>query len=239
MPETLQKTQSTTKPHESDAFAWLSKFFSFVCFTLLFTMCLFCLSLLHLTSLIEVNDTLALSKNSTLLSENLSYFTPLDIDKFNKILSESYRNKEEAKTVDSLARLFIKQYVIKTNTIYRNPREMNMLWNGVVNRLSTGPVFAKFWDRAKHIFDGENIVSQEFPRQEAEIKNISKDGWNIYSVNFTTYKQTITSTVPIIDNWKATIQFRFFKNRVIMHPYLMNPLGFTVTKYNLSHVQSN
>ena len=201
------------------AFMWLSRFFSMLCFVLVFTGSVLALSLLHMTKEAEVDSVLATAPT---YSDNLAYFEPLHPD---------------MPTMDVLAEMFVRQYVTVRNNVYPHLKEMKLTWSagGIVYRMSSLPVFEAFYEKEfKKYFQDEEM---EFPPKEmvdTDIKKIIKEGWNSWQIFFDTHKMGNVDDVPIIEHWIATIQFRYYASNAFMHNRLRNPLGFTVTQYHLA-----
>ena len=69
---------------------------------------------------------------------------------------------------------------------------------------------------------------------DTDIKKIIQEGWNSWQIFFDTRRMDSTISPPVIEHWLATIPFRYYASNAIMVSRLRNPLGFTVTQYNLA-----
>lgn len=200
-----------------NVFMWLSRFFSVVCFFLMTSVTVLALSLIHMTKEAEVNSVLVTAPT---FSENLSYFEPLHPD---------------MPAMDILAEMFVRQYITARNNVWRNALEMRRMWgpNGVVRRMSETDVYDTFFKReAVRYFPDMGYAPTVMI--ETDIKKIIKEGWNSWQIFFDTRKMATSVSVPEIEHWIATIQFRYYPENAAMFPRLRNPLGFTVTQYHLS-----
>lgn len=198
-------------------FMWLARFFSVLCFALMTSVSILALSLIHITKEAEVHPVLATAPT---FSENLAYFEPLHPD---------------MPTMDILAEMFVRQYVTARNNVWTNAAEMRRMWgpSGVVRYMSTGEVYETFWRReALRYFQGDDKAPQVMI--ETDIKRIIKEGWNSWQIFFDTRRMDTSISVPVIDHWIATIQFRYYSGNAVMFSRLRNPLGFTVTQYHLA-----
>ena len=212
------------KPHSSAGakvdratqFMWLSRVFGFICFVFVGTATVLALSLIHLTSEVEAN---AMLVSKPTYSENLAYFEPLHVD---------------MPTMDILAEMFVRQYISARNTVWKNAREMNVMWGpgGVVAYMSSPDVYERFWTQeATRYFQGEEDKPPTVT-VEPDIKRIIKEGWNSWQIFFDTRTMRSPIELPVIDHWIATIQFRYYPSSYLMAPRLKNPVGFTVTQYH-------
>lgn len=198
-------------------FMWLSRFFSILCFSLVTSGSVLALSLLHITKEADVYSVLVTAPT---YSDNLAYFEPLHPD---------------MPTMDILAEMFVRQYVTVRNNVWKNTREMQIAWGpgGIIHRMSTPNVYDSFWSKeAIRYFDDLEAVPAVMV--DTDIKKIIKEGWNSWQIFFDTRRMDSSISLPVIDHWIATIQFRYYASNALMFPRLRNPLGFTVTQYHLA-----
>ena len=142
--------------------------------------------------------------------------------------------------------LFIKQYVILRNSVVGDEREMQSRWyaGGMVHYLSSDKVFSEFANKIEEkVSDNvKNRISRE-----VEIISIGKVGGEkspIWKVDFKTYElspnvrnETTGEFVLKTSYWTASVVAVFVPDRVFMSMRLLNPLGFTVTKYSQTEVE--
>ena len=142
---------------------------------------------------------------------------------------------------------FIKQYVILRNTIINDPMEMRSRWNrgGMVNFLSSVEVFAAFDKSTKAMW--EQIFKQTLVR-EVEIISVGRQGGPkspVWKVDFKTYdlydeqgkSQAQKESTLRVRYWTSSITAYFMKERKFMGRRMINPLGFTVTRYSQTEVE--
>lgn len=197
-------------------FMWISRIFGALCFFFTATSALLSLMLLHLAGEAEANTFVVTSPT---FSENLAYFEPLHAD---------------APKMDTLAEMYVRQYVSVRHSVVQNLREMKVNWGygGVIASLSIPSVYEKFATRyVKDIVDGKKAIEQTV---EVDMKRIIKDGWNNWQVFFDTRELKGGAVEPVVTSWIATIQFRYFAFNAVMARRLKNPMGFTVMQYNVA-----
>jgi len=211
-----QKTAQKQEGDRANQLMWISRLCGIVCFAAVGSSAMLSLILLHLSIEVEANSFLVAAPT---FSENLAYFEPLHPD---------------MPKMDNLAEMFVRQYVVARHSMVANKREMNVAWSdsGVVSRMSSPAVFSRFYSTTAKPFLNRDIVSPV--TTEVDMKRIIKDGWNNWQVFFDTRTVEKPDDEPEIKSWIATIQFRYYPSRIIMHNRLRNPLGFTVVQYNVA-----
>jgi type IV secretory pathway component VirB8 len=145
-----------------------------------------------------------------------------------------------------LMELFIRQYIIVRHTIISDEVEMKSRWyeGGMVNFMSSWPVFYTFQESYKK--DWKDMFKNNTVR-EVEIISISKVGGEnspIWKVDFKTYDLTDSNrnaaTRALILKtryWTASLTAHFLRDRQFVGLRLINPLGFTVTRYSQTEVE--
>ena len=141
---------------------------------------------------------------------------------------------------------FIKQYVIMRNAIINDEREMQARWfaGGIVNYLSSPTVYIDF--NKKQVAGLNNLVKEGTVR-DVEIISVGKVGGEkspVWNIEFRTYEIVREQKGHEFDRlvlktryWKASLTAFFVKQRMFMSKRLMNPLGFTVTRYSQAEVE--
>lgn len=197
-------------------FMWISRIFGALCFFFTATSALLSLMLLHLAGEAEANTFVVTSPT---FSENLAYFEPLHAD---------------APKMDTLAEMYVRQYVSVRHSVIRNVREMQINWGprGIISALSIPSVYEKFVDKTVEDITEDDKVPDK--TVEVDMKRIIKDGWNNWQVFFDTRTLKDGEVEPEITSWIATIQFRYFAFNAIMARRFKNPMGFTVMQYNVA-----
>lgn len=142
--------------------------------------------------------------------------------------------------------LFIRQYIILRNTVVGDEREMQSRWfgGGMVNYLSSNQVFADF---SKNIETKLIDIMKQNTSIDVEIISIGKTGGDkspVWKVDFKTYElspnvrnETTREMILKTTYWTASVQAVFVPERMFMSKRLMNPLGFTVVRYNQVKVE--
>ena len=141
---------------------------------------------------------------------------------------------------------FIKQYVIVRNTVLNDEREMQTRWfgGGMLAYLSSSKVFADF---EKQQLPQLNELLKNKVVRDVEIISIGRIGGEkspVWKVDFRTYdlspevrNDQVGSMVLVTKYWTASVTGFFIPERMFMSMRLMNPLGFTVTRYSQTEVE--
>lgn len=145
-----------------------------------------------------------------------------------------------------LMETFVKQYVIMRNTVINDQREMQTRWygGGVINYLSSDRVFNEF---NKDIEAKLTELQKEMIVRDVEIISITKQGGEkspVWKVDFRTYdlssanrNEETGNMILVKKYWTASVTAFFVPERMFMAKRLMNPLGFTVTRYSQTEVE--
>lgn len=210
-------------------YTWLSRFFILTAVASLLFLVFSSLALFHLAPMVTVEPFLIINQDT---SEGIVRDEPISQDMSSK---------------DKLMETFIKQYVILRNTIINDPMEMRSRWNrgGMVNFLSSVEVFAAFDKSTKAMW--EQIFKQTLVR-EVEIISVGRQGGPrspVWKVDFKTYdlydeqgkSQAQKESTLRVRYWTSSITAYFMKERKFMGRRMINPLGFTVTRYSQTEVE--
>ena len=148
---------------------------------------------------------------------------------------------------NQLMETFVRQYVMLRNTIIADEKEMQTRWfpGGMVNFLSSDYVFGQFSAYRESVW--EKIIDAEFVR-EVEIISIGKLGGEkspVWKVDFKTYDlyneqsktQAQQESTLRVRYWTSSITAYFIPERSFVVSRLINPLGFTVTRYSQTEVE--
>ncbi len=140
--------------------------------------------------------------------------------------------------------MYIKQYVIMRNTVINDQQEMRTRWGpgGIVHYLSAPNVYAQFVGQNAMKIDKmfDNGYSSEVRIDELGKVSETSPAWY---VNFTIYnlsraREGKDGTLTLKKSrYKASITPRFIPGRRMMAPRLINPMGFTVLKYNQDEIR--
>ena len=147
---------------------------------------------------------------------------------------------------NQLMETFVRQYVLLRNTIIADEKEMQTRWfpGGMMNFLSSDYVFGQFSTYRDSIWS--RIIEAEMVR-EVEIISIGKLGGEkslVWKVDFKTYdlstnmrNQNTRALILSTRYWTASVTAYFIKGREFFGLRLINPIGFTVTRYSQTEVE--
>ena len=147
-------------------------------------------------------------------------------------------------SLKQMTELFVRQYVIVRNTVINDEQEMRTRWGpgGIIAYLSTPRVYHEFV--GEHIDNISSMFDNEYS-SEVRIDSIHKISENspAWIVNFTIYNlsrsRTGKSGALTLKKTKmrASVTPRFIPERRTVFARLINPLGFTVMKYNQDEIR--
>lgn len=223
--EFLQNMEQKTESLKLRYYTWLSRLFIFFATLSCLLMVLSSLSLFRLAPAVTVEPFLIINQNT---SKGI-------------VRQEAITSRMASKT--QLMETFIRQYVIVRNTVINDDMEMRSRWfpGGMVNFLSSPRVFDSFYAGRENVMSG-NI--EKGLSREVEIIKIYQQGGSkssIWKVDFKTYDlYTATASTDMVFSeryWTASVEAYFFKERMFMGRRLINPMGFTVTRYSQTEVE--
>ncbi len=209
-------------------YLWLSRLFIFTSAISLLLFLASSLALFNLAPRVTVEPFLIINQNA---SDEIVRYEPIANDMASK---------------NMMMEIFVRQYVIYRNTIIDDMREMMVRWNagGIVNYLSSPLVFKEFEESKDQI---QKKIRDDRISQEVEIISIGRVGGDkspVWKVDFKTYevaaKRRNEQTGALylrVKYWTASVTSYFIPGREFMGLRLLNPLGFTVTRYSQSEVE--
>ena len=228
-PEFIEKLEKEAEGHKIRYYMWLARFFIITAVLSVLFLISASLALFKLAPLVTVEPFLVISQDS---SEKIVRAEPISLDMSSR---------------DKLMETFIRQYIIVRNTIINDPMEMRSRWmpGGMVNFLSSPEVFAAFNKYTQA--NWENIFKRALVR-EVEIISIGRQGGSrsaVWKVDFKTYdlydeqgkSQAQKESTLRVRYWTASVTAYFMRDRMFMGRRLINPLGFTVTRYSQTEVE--
>ena len=228
-PKYINKLEEETHSLRQTYYLWISRFFILTATLSCAFLVLASLSLFRLAPMVTVEPFLLINQSS---SDEI-------------VLSEAIDKNMASK--DKLLKMFIKQYVVLRNTIINDPIEMRSRWmgGGMLNYLSAPEVYNEFGKATKSLW--ENIFKKILVR-EVEIISISRQGGSrsaVWKVDFKTYDlyndsgktQGQQESTLRVRYWTSSITAHFIPDRAFIVPRLINPLGFTVTRYSQTEVE--
>ena len=209
-------------------YCWLARFVSFIAMLSLMFFTSASLVLFHLTSEVHVEPFLIIRQDNS--DEMVRYET----------ISHNMPSSKQ------IMELFIRQYVQIRNSIVGDEREMQSRWlgGGMINYLSSDKVFTEFAANVEKVL---SEASKSQITRDVEIISVGKVGGEkspVWKVDFKTYElspqnrnETTGEYVLKTRYWTVSIVAVFVPERMFMSKRLMNPLGFTVTKYSQTEVE--
>lgn len=228
-PQYLDHLEEEQSSFRRTYYLWVSRFFILTATLSMIFLVLASLSLFRLAPMVTVEPFLLVNQSE---SENIVRDEAITQDMASK---------------DKLLDMFIRQYVIIRNTIINDPVEMRTRWmsGGMLNYLSAPDVYNDFGRTTKTIW--ETIFKQVLVR-EVEIISVTRQGGSrsaVWKVDFKTYDlyneqgktQAQQETTLRVRYWTASVTAYFIPERAFVFARLINPLGFTVTRYSQTEVE--
>ena len=209
-------------------YMWLSRLFIFTAVLMIMLFLSSSLALFKLAPQVSVEPFLIINQNS---SDDMVRYEPI---------AHNMASKEQ------LMEIFVRQYVIYRNTVINDQIEMMTRWypGGMVNYLSDEKIYNDFYQYQQRVW---KYIQDNQISQEVEIISIGKIGGkksSVWKVDFKTYEVSQRnrngengSLILRTRYWTASVTAHFVPERLFMGRRLINPLGFTVTRYNQSEVQ--
>ena len=204
-------------------YMWLSRLFILFATISLLVFMSSSLALFDLAPRVTVEPFLIIKQDN---SEGIVRYEPIEKDIASK---------------QQLMKIFVEQYVILRNTIIRDEAEMMLRWypGGMVNFLSSD-----YDNYRKNIW--QKMLDAKIVR-EVEIISADKLGGEkspVWKVDFVTYdlseaqRDNKTRGLTLRSRyWTASVTAYFIKERQFVGLRLINPLGFTVTRYSQTEVE--
>ncbi len=228
-PKYINKLDEEVSTAKQIYYLWVSRFFILTAVLSCLFLVLASLSLFRLAPMVTVEPFLLISQSS---SEDI-------------VRSEAIEKNMSSK--EKILKMFIKQYVILRNTIINDPIEMRSRWmgGGMLNYLSSPDVYNDFGRATRTLW--EKIFKQVLVR-EVEIISITRQGGSrsaVWKVDFKTYDlaneagktQGQQESTLRVRYWTSSVTAYFIPERAFIVPRLINPLGFTVTRYSQTEVE--
>lgn len=146
-------------------------------------------------------------------------------------------------SIRQLTEMFIRQYVIMRNTVINDEQEMRTRWGpgGIVHCMSSQEVYADFVglnaESVDKMFD--DGYSSEVQINEIGKESESSPAWFVVFTVFNLSKDRSRSGSLTLktQRYKVSMTPKFIPERRMYRARLINPLGFTVMKYNQSEIR--
>ncbi len=229
-PEFLSELEQEKHGFRLIYYQWLARFFIVTATFSMLGLISTSLALFRLAPMVTVEPFLIINQDS---SEDIVREEPLTLNMSSK---------------NQMMEMFIRQYIILRNTLINDPREMRSRWfpGGMVNYLSSLEVFAPFFDEVSKNWKSQFNTAMS---KEVEIISVVRQGGNkspVWKVDFKTYElyndsigsvSTKKESTLRIRYWTASVTAYFIKERMFIGRRLINPLGFTVSRYLQTEVE--
>lgn len=229
-PEFLSELEREKEGFKLVYYQWLAKFFIVTATISMLVLISSSLALFRLAPMVTVEPFLIINQDA---SEDI-------------VRDEPLTNDMSSKT--QIMEMFIRQYVILRNTLINDPWEMRTRWfpGGMVNYLSSMEVFGPFFDEVSKNWKSQFGTAMS---KEVEIISVTRQGGNkspVWKVDFKTYElyndsigsvSTKKDSTLRIRYWTASVTAYFIKERMFVGRRLINPLGFTVSRYLQTEVE--
>ena len=223
----IDKIEERHNTFRQTYYLWVSRFFILTATLSMIFLVLASLSLFRLAPMVPVEPFLLVSQSE---SDNIAR---------NEAITQDMASK------DKLLEMFIKQYVVLRNSIVNDPIEMRSRWmgGGMLNYLSSPDVYNEFGRATQSLW--EDNFSKALVR-EVEIISVSRQGGPrsaVWKVDFKTYdlsnegQQNQQGSSLRVRYWTASLTAHFIPERGFVFYRLINPLGFTVTRYSQTEVE--
>ncbi len=135
----------------------------------------------------------------------------------------------------AITEVFVREYVLLRSAFTNDIQEMEARWmpDGPLEEMSSPAVYQAFIDRtAKRALD---IIRTKNLIRVVRIMTINELGRGLWQVEYETRDMYPDSAAPEIDYWTASLRVSYRHKTVKYGERLSNPVGFTVTRYSLSH----
>lgn len=227
-PEFVSEVEKEVSSFKMRYYMWLSRLFVLFAATSLLLFMSSSLALFKLAPQVTVEPFLMIRQDT---SDGIVRNEPIDYNMASK---------------NQLMEIFVRQYVMLRNTIIYDEYEMMSRWypGGMVNFLSSPYIFSQFEQYRESVW---NKMREDELVREVEIISIGKLGGEkspVWKVDFKTYDlsgidrdQKTKAQILTVRYWTASVTAYFMRDRVFVGLRLINPLGFTVTRYSQTEVE--
>lgn len=141
-------------------------------------------------------------------------------------------NMEDEK---GISEAFVRQYLLLRSSFSNDVPEMEARWlpGGDVQEMSASTVYADFLKSFAN--PALNLIRTRQLTREVRILSVIEMSRGVWQIEYETRDMFPNSTRPEVNFWTADIRIGYRKKSVKYGERLKNPIGFTVTRYNLLH----
>lgn len=141
-------------------------------------------------------------------------------------------NMEDEKAITET---FVRQYVLLRSSFDTDIYEMEARWapGGPVQEMSSPSVYAEFLEKTAN--RALQIIRERSLVRSVRILSVNELGRGLWQVEYETQDMYPNSINPDINYWTASMRIQYRRKVAKYGERLDNPIGFTVTKYSLTH----
>lgn len=142
------------------------------------------------------------------------------------------KNMEDEK---GITEVFVREYILMRSAFTGDVSEMESRWmpSGPLQEMSSSTVYQSFVERtARPALD---LIKTKGLIRLVRIMTVNELGRGLWQVEYETRDMYPDSAAPEINYWTASLRIAYRKKNVKYGERLNNPIGFTVTRYSLSH----
>lgn len=135
----------------------------------------------------------------------------------------------------AITEVFVREYVLLRSAFSTNLQEMEARWlpGGPLQEMSSSAVYQAFVDKtARKALD---VIREKGLIRDIRIMTVNELGRGLWQVEYESRDMYPDSSAPTIEYWTASLRVVYRKKVVKYGERLTNPIGFTVTRYSLSH----
>lgn len=142
------------------------------------------------------------------------------------------QNMESRKAITEV---FVREYVLLRSAYTDDIPEMESRWmpGGPLQEMSSPTVYQAFVEKtAKRVF---NVIREKGLVRLVHILTVNEISRGQWQVEYETRDMYPDSAAPQVEYWTASLMVTYRQKTVKYGERLSNPIGFTVTRYNLKH----
>lgn len=142
------------------------------------------------------------------------------------------RNMEDEK---GITEVFVREYILMRSAFSGDVSEMESRWmpGGPLQEMSSSAVYQSFVERTAR--PALELIRTKGLIRLVRIMTVNELGRGLWQVEYETRDMYPDSASPEINYWTASMRIAYRKKNVKYGERLNNPIGFTVTRYSLSH----
>ena len=145
-------------------------------------------------------------------------------------------NMEDEKAITET---FVREYVLLRSSFDTDIPEMEARWapGGPVQEMSSSSVYTEFLEKTAQ--RALEIIRERRLVRGVRILSVNELGRGLWQVEYETQDMYPSSINPDVNYWTASMRIQYRRKTVKYGERLDNPIGFTVTRYSLTHNKVN